>query len=330
MNVLITGATGLIGSRLVPILYAQGFKIKALVRDPEKARRMFSEPIEFISGDLNDASAIDTALQGCQYLFHLAADYRLWVPDPQTMIHTNVDGTRLIMERALEAGIERIVYTSSVCVLGSNSDGTPANENSVSTIEDMISPYKKSKFMAEEVVMKMVIKKNLPAIIVNPSTPVGPGDSRPTPTGTMILNTARDGGMFYADTGLNVAHVDDIAMGHFLALQKGKIGRRYILGGDNLHLKELFTMTAKTTNKAKPRFKVPSAILYSVGFIAENLAKIGLIKEPVATLDSIRMAAKKMYYSSARAEKELGYSHRPAVEGVKDAVAWFKEMNMLD
>lgn len=330
MNVMITGATGLIGSRLVKILAGQGFRIKALVRDESRARELIDEPVEFVRGDLNDEAAIEKALSGCEYLFHLAADYRLWVPDPEVMTRTNVEGTRLLMRKALEAGVERIVYTSSVCVLGCNTDGSPVDEEVTSTVADMISPYKKSKFLAEKVVMEMVRDEGLPAVIVNPSTPVGPGDSRPTPTGTMVLNAARDGGLFYADTGLNVAHVDDIALGHLLALKHGKVGRRYILGGDNISLKDLFAMTARITHKPGPKFKVPQAIMYSAGFIGELLAKLGLIKNPVVSIDSVRMASKKMYYSSDRAEKELGYTHRPAVEAVQDAVSWFKERRMLN
>ncbi|ACS80418.1 hopanoid-associated sugar epimerase [Maridesulfovibrio salexigens] len=330
MNVMITGATGLIGSRLVKILSEKGFHIKALVRDKVRAQQLVKEPVEFISGDLNNESALEEALQGCKYLFHLAADYRLWVPDPESMTRTNVEGTRLLMHKALEEGVERIVYTSSVCVLGCNADGSPADEDAESTVADMISPYKKSKFLAEKVVMEMVREEGLPAVIVNPSTPVGPGDSRPTPTGTMVLNSARDGGMFYADTGLNVAHVDDIALGHLLALEKGKIGRRYILGGDNISLKDLFAMTARITDKPGPRFKVPQFVMYLAGFTGEVLARLGLVKNPVATMDSVRMASKKMYYSSERAEKELGYTHRPALEAVQDAVYWFKDQQMLD
>ncbi|WP_320175221.1 hopanoid-associated sugar epimerase [Maridesulfovibrio sp.] len=330
MNVMITGATGLIGSRLVKILAEKGFHIKALVRDKIRAQQLINEPVEFAIGDLNNESALEEALQGCRYLFHLAADYRLWVPDPESMTRTNVEGTRLLMQKALEAGVERIVYTSSVCVLGSNDDGSPADEDAESTVADMISPYKKSKFLAEKVVMKMIRDEGLPAVIVNPSTPVGPGDSRPTPTGTMVLNAARDGGMFYADTGLNVAHVDDIAYGHLLALEKGRIGRRYILGGDNISLKDLFAMTARITNKPGPRFRVPQMVMYLAGFTGEVMARLGLLKNPVATMDSVRMASKKMYYSSERAEKELGYTHRPALEAVQDAVCWFKDQQMLD
>lgn len=329
MNVMITGATGLIGSRLVKILADRGFHIKALVRNEGRATQLIDAPVEFVTGDLNNAAAIETALQGCDYLFHLAADYRLWVPDPEVMSRTNVGGTRLLMQKALEAGVERIIYTSSVCVLGCNADGSPADEDAASTMGDMISPYKKSKFLAEEVVMDMVRDEGLPAVIVNPSTPVGPGDSRPTPTGAMVLNAARDGGIFYADTGLNVAHVDDVALGHLLALENGKVGRRYILGGDNLSLKDLFAMTANITGKPGPRFKVPQAVMYFAGFTGEILAKLGLIKNPVATMDSVRMASKKMYYSSERAEKELGYTHRPALEAVQDAVGWFKAKQML-
>ncbi|WP_432735911.1 hopanoid-associated sugar epimerase [Maridesulfovibrio sp. FT414] len=329
MTVFITGATGLIGSRLVRILVSRGYAVRALVRDTERAKRLISDPVEFVTGDLNDPESLKTALNGCRYLFHLAADYRLWVPDPEAMTGTNVEGTRMLMRQALSAGVERIVYTSSVCVLSCNADGTPVGEDVSSDVGDMISPYKKSKFLAEKVVMEMVRDEGLPAVIVNPSTPVGPGDSRPTPTGTMILNTARNGGMFYADTGLNVAHVDDIALGHLLALEKGVVGRRYILGGDNLSLRELFAMTARLTHKPGPRFKVPQAVMFAAGLAGELLARVGLIKNPVATLDSVRMASKKMYYSSDRAEKELGYTHRPAEQAVRDAVHWFREQGML-
>ena len=330
MHVLITGATGLIGSNLVPLLLEQDYKVKVLVRDPAKAQKLLHHRVEICAGHLNDEKAIEKAMQSCRYLFHLAADYRLWVPDPQSMYMTNVDGTRLLMEKALEAGIERIVYTSSVCPLGYNADGNPANEDLPSCLEDMISPYKKSKFLAEKAVSRMIKEKGLPAVIVNPSTPVGPGDSRPTPTGAMILNTARDGGRFYAETGLNIAHVEDIARGHVLALQKGIVGQKYILGGDNLRLKELFAITAKAAGKPGPMCKVPPAILYPIAIISELLAKLGLVKEPTATLDSIRMASKIMFYSSQKAETELGYTHRPAIHAVEDSIQWFKKNGMLD
>lgn len=329
MHILVTGATGLIGSNLVPLLLEQGYKVRALVRDPEKAKLHLNAGVEIYPGHLNDEKSIEKALKGCNFLFHLAADYRLWVPDPQSMYLTNVDGTRLIMEKALEAGIQRIVYTSSVCTLGCRSDGNPANEDLVSNLEDMISPYKKSKFLAERAVSRMVRENGLPAIIVNPSTPVGPGDSRPTPTGSMILNTARDGGRFYAETGLNIAHVQDIARGHLLALEKGTIGQRYILGGDNIHLKELFAMTAKVAGMPGPMFKIPTAALYPIAVISEFLARLNLIKEPAATLDSIRMASKIMFYSSKKAETELGYTHRPAINAIEDSIKWFKENGML-
>ncbi|WP_031480286.1 hopanoid-associated sugar epimerase [Maridesulfovibrio frigidus] len=330
MHVLVTGATGLIGSNLVPLLLEQGYKVKVLVRDPVKAQKILHNEVEICAGHLNDEKAIEKAMQGCRYLFHLAADYRLWVPDPQSMYTTNVDGTRLLMEKALEAGIERIVYTSSVCTLGYNADGNPANEELASCLDDMISPYKKSKFLAEKAVSRMVKEKGLPAVIVNPSTPVGPGDSRPTPTGAMILNTARDGGRFYAETGLNIAHVGDIAHGHVLALQKGIVGQRYILGGDNMHLKELFAITAHAAGKPGPMCKVPPAVLYPIAIISELLTRLGLVKEPTATLDSIRMASKIMFYSSQKAETELGYTHRPAILAVEDSIQWFKKNGMLD
>ncbi len=329
MKTLVTGSTGLIGSSLVPILAEKGFKVRLLVRTPSKAKHLEKYGVEIFKGDLCDESSVNAAIEGCRYLFHLAADYRLWVPNPESMFRTNVEGTRILMEKALEHNVERIVYTSSVCTLGSAYPGEAADEEARSSLADMISHYKKSKFLAEEVVNELVKDKGLPAVIVNPSTPVGPGDSRPTPTGAMILSTARDGGRFYAETGLNIAHVEDIAAGHLLALEKGEIGRRYILGGENLKLKDLFAITSAIAGKPGPRIKVPSAVLYPVAIISETLARLKIIRDPAATLDSIRMAKKLMFYDSKRAETELGYTHRPASEAIGDAVNWFRENKML-
>lgn len=329
MKTLVTGSTGLIGSSLIPILIEKGHTIRVLVRDPEKASKLKRIGVEIVKGDLCDEDSIESAMKGCRFLFHLAADYRLWVPNPEEMYRINVEGTRLLMKHALKSGLEKIIYTSSVCTLGCCSDRKPVNETIPSSIAEMISPYKKSKYMAEEIVKKMHYENGLPAIIVNPSTPVGPGDSRPTPTGAMILGAARNGGRFYAKTGLNIAHVEDIAMGHFLAFEKGQIGKRYILGGDNLSLKELFEITTRLAGKPGPQVKIPSLILYPVAFISEMLARAGLLHEPCATLDSIRMASKIMFYDSETAEEELGYTHRPAVEAIGDALKWFKDNNML-
>lgn len=329
MKTLVTGSTGLIGSSLIPILANNGHKIRAIVRNPAKAKHLEKYGVEIVQGNICDESSIAKALRGCRYVFHLAADYRLWVPKPEAMFKTNVDGTRIVMEKSLESGIERIVYTSSVCTLGYSDSGNSANESFKSSLCDMISPYKKSKYLAEETVKKMVREKDLPAVIVNPSTPVGPGDARPTPTGAMILSTAKKGGRFYADTGLNIAHVEDIAMGHMLALQKGKPGRRYILGGENLTLKELFVLTCRLAETTGPKIKIPTALLYPVAIISELLGRLNLIREPAATLDSIRMASKIMFYDSKRAEDELGYVHRPAAEAIEDAIVWFRKNNML-
>lgn len=329
MKTLVTGSTGLIGSNLIPILSKRNHKIKVIVRKRSKALHLKKYGVEIIEGDICDKKSIATAMQDCGYLFHLAADYRLWVPNPAEMYRVNVEGTRMLMQKALELGLKKIVYTSSVCTLGCSDDYSQIDENFPSSIKEMISPYKKSKFMAESVVKKMITEQNLPAVIVNPSTPVGPGDSRPTPTGAMILDTARKGGRFYARTGLNIAHVEDIAMGHLLALEKGQPGKRYILGGDNLTLKELFLLTSRIAGKPEPLIKIPSAILYPIAFISEILARIGFIKEPAATLDSIRMAQKTMFYNCKMAEEELGYKHRPAAEAVLDSINWFRANGML-
>jgi dihydroflavonol-4-reductase len=324
---LVTGATGFVGSAVARALLAAGQGVRALARPNGDRRNLDGLPVAIAEGSLEDGGALARAVAGCRYLFHVAADYRLWVPDPASMFRVNVAGTAALMAAALEAGVERIVYTSSVAVLGLAAEG-PADETTPSRIEDMIGPYKRSKFAAEEIVRALVAERGLPAIIVNPSTPVGPRDRKPTPTGRVILEAARGRLPGFADTGLNIAHVDDVAAGHLLAVQGGRIGERYILGGENMSLAEILAEVAGLVGRPPPRLKVPYWVAYPAAIGAEWAAQV-TGRTPLATRDSVRMSRKKMYFTSTKAERELGYRPRPARAAIADAVAWFKANGYL-
>jgi dihydroflavonol-4-reductase len=318
---LVTGATGFVGSAVARALLRAGHRVRVLARPSSDRRNLADLPVEIAIGALEDTAALVGATADCRYLFHVAADYRLWVPDPAAMYRTNVDGTRTLMQAALAAGVERIVYTSSVATLGLVGGGL-ADENTPSRLDDMIGPYKRSKFLAEEAVRGMVAERGLPAIIVNPSTPVGPGDLKPTPTGRLILEAAKGHMPGYVDTGLNIVHVDDVAAGELLAAEHGRIGVRYILGGENLSLAEILGHVARAAGRRPPRLKVPYPVAFAAAAFGAATARI-TGHEPFTTLDGVRMSRKKMYFSSAKAMQELGYRPRPATEGIADAVAWF-------
>jgi dihydroflavonol-4-reductase len=324
---LVTGATGFVGSAVARTLLKAGQPVRALARPRSDRRNLTGLSVEIVQGSLEDPVSLAAAVDGCRYLFHVAADYRLWVPDPAPMFRANVEGTRELMLAALAAGIERIVYTSSVATLGIVPDGV-ADEDTPSRAEDMIGPYKLSKFQAEALVRKLVAERALPAVIVNPSTPIGPGDVKPTPTGRLIVEAARGRVPGFVDTGLNVAHVDDVALGHLLAAEAGQIGRRYILGGENLSLAEILGEVARVTGRRPPAFKIPYAAIVPVAMGAEAVARL-TGREPFVTLDGVRMSKKKMFFSSARAVRELGYAPRPARQAIGDAVAWFKTNGYL-
>jgi dihydroflavonol-4-reductase len=325
MKALLTGASGFVGGAVLRSLVRQGLELRVMVRPGTDTRYCERLGVEAVAGDLRDAASLRAAVSGCQALFHVAADYRLWVPDPASMYATNVDGTAALMRAALDAGLERIVYTSSVAVLGVRSDGHPADEETPSTVADMVGHYKRSKFLAEEAVRRMCREQGLPAVIVNPSTPVGPGDRRPTPTGRMVRDAAAGRMPAYVDTGLNIVHVDDVAQGHWLAFQHGKTGERYILGGDNLSLERILTRIAEIAGHAPPRLRLPRPALYPVAVAAEAWQRLRGGGTPLVTVDELRMAAKKMFFSSAKAERDLGYTHRPAEAAFADAVHWFQE-----
>jgi len=322
MKTLITGASGFIGSAVMRLLLEADHDVRAIVRPGSDRRNLDGLPVEIFEGDLQDKTSLEDAVKDCNAVFHVAADYRLWIPDPDNMYQTNVAGTRNLMLASAEAGVEKIVYTSSVAVLGLNKDGSPANEDTPISADDMIGHYKRSKYLAEKEVTKLINENALPAVIVNPSTPLGPRDIKPTPTGNIILETLNDRMPAYVDTGLNIAHVDDVAKGHLLAFEKGKIGERYILGGENLSLQTILGIICELIDKKPPSIKLPHNLVLPIAWCMERWAEISK-KEPRATVDEVRMSKKLMYFSSDKAIKELGYEIRPAKEAIKDAIDWF-------
>ena len=326
MKTLVTGANGFIGSAVVRLLLKKGQDVRVLVRPGSDKRNFNGLELDIIEGDLNDINALRLAVDGCNTLYHLAADYRLWIPDPENMYKTNVDATRNLIIAAAEANLEKIVYTSSVATLGLNDDGSPADETTPVSIKDMTGHYKRSKYLAEEEVNKLIKERSIPITIVNPSTPVGPRDIKPTPTGRIVLDTIRGRMPAYVDTGLNIVHVDDVAHGHLLAMEKGEIGERYILGGDNMTLASILEYICLSQDMSPPTIKLPHNLVLPVAWIMERLAAITK-KAPQATVDSVRMSKKKMFFSSEKAKQKLGYQYRPGSEGLKDAITWFNDEN---
>ena len=328
MTTLLTGATGFVGSAVARTLQARGHTLRLLVRETSVRRNIEALNAEIVVGDLTDPASLLRAAAGCRFVMHVAADYRFWVPDPQAMLRANVDGTLAMLRAAAASGAERIVYCSSVAALGQIGDGSPASETTPAKEEDFVGVYKRSKFLAEQAVLDLVRRDNLPVVIVNPAAPVGPRDIKPTPTGKMILDAAAGRVPAYIDTGLNVVHVDDVAEGHALALERGRIGERYILGGENMTLKEILTLVASVAGRRPPSIQLPEAVVWPVAFILEHFARLTGMAPPV-TRDHLKMARKKMYYSSAKAIDELGYRPRPVREAVEDALAWFRANGML-
>jgi dihydroflavonol-4-reductase len=320
---LVTGASGFVGSAVARALLAAGHAVRVLVRPTSDPRNLSDLPVETRIGQLEDPASLAAAVSGCRALFHVAADYRLWVRDPAAMRRANVDGTRDLMQAALAAGVARVVYTSSVAVLGLHQDGSPADEATPVDGAAMIGPYKRSKYDAEAAVRALIETRGLPAVIVNPSTPIGPRDVKPTPTGRIIVEAASGRMPAYVDTGLNLVHVDDVAAGHLAAFERGRIGERYILGGENVTLAAMLTEIAALSGRTPPRIKLPRLAVYPVALVEETLARL-TGREPFATFDGLRMAKKKMFFSSAKAERELGYRFRPARAGLVDALAWFR------
>jgi dihydroflavonol-4-reductase len=310
------------GSAVVRRLLEAGHDIRALVRPDSDRRNVSGLPIEIVVGDLQKPDAIAMAMRGCDALFHVAADYRLWVRDERAMLATNVEGTRQLMNAAGEAGVRRIVYTSSVAVLGNGADGRPTDETSEGRLKDMIGPYKRSKFLAEQAV-RALADRSLPVVIVNPTAPVGPRDIKPTPTGRMIARAVAGRLPAYVETGLNIVDVDDVAHGHVLAFERGKVGERYILGGENMTLHEILAVIAHLTGRRAPRLRVPYAGALAIACAAEAWSLL-FGGEPLANIDSVRMARAPMFFSSDKARIELGFQTRPAAEALARAVDWFR------
>ena len=324
MTTLVTGASGFVGAAVARQLLAQGHEVRALVRPGGDRRNLQGLALSLVEGDLGDPDSLRRAVAGCEWLFHIAADYRLWVPDPQAMLRVNVAGTETLLKLAGDAGVKRIIYTSSVAALGLNQDRSPADEETRARLENMIGHYKRSKFIAEQAVRKLVATQGLPVVIANPAAPLGPRDVKPTPTGRIVLDTLRGKMPAYVDTGLNVVHVDDVARGHLLAFEKGEPGERYILGGENMTLKAILDGVCACAGLAPPRIRLPRAPLYPVAWLAESWAKLSGTTPPV-TVDGLRMAGKFMHFSSAKARQALGYQPRPARHAIEDAVAWFRD-----
>lgn len=325
---LVTGATGFVGSAVARELDARGHQVRVLIRSTSDRRNLEGFQPDIMVGDLNDPTAVARAVAGCRYLFHLAADYRIWVPQPAAMLRTNVEGTVGLMRAAKAAGVEKVVHCSSVAALGVTADGSPANEETPVDPAKIVGAYKRSKYLSEQAVRALVRDEALPAVIVNPAAPVGARDIKPTPTGRMIVDAANGKIPAYMDTGLNLVRVEDVAIGHLLALERGRIGEGYILGGENLSLREILTMITEEAGRRPPRIKVSPTMMWPAAWVDEKLARLFRI-EPRVTRDHLRMARHKMYFSSDKAIRELGYAPRPVRPAIKEALAWFTANGMV-
>jgi dihydroflavonol-4-reductase len=327
-DVLVTGASGFIGSAVARVLVGSGHAVRALVRPSGPRRHIEGLGLELCEGDLRDRPSMERAVRGVRYVFHVAADYRLGKRYRDEIFATNVEGTRVVMEESMRAGVERIVYTSSVATLALRTDGSPADESLSASEAHAIGAYKQSKIAAERLVTAMVKERALPAVIVNPTAPVGPRDVRPTPTGRIIVEAASGRMPAFVDTGLNLVHVDDVAAGHLAALRHGRIGARYILGGENVLLARMLADIAGIVGRRPPRIRLPHWAVLPVAFAAEAAARV-LDREPFATVEGVRMSKYRMFFTAAKAREELGYRARPYLEGLADAISWFRAAGYL-
>jgi dihydroflavonol-4-reductase len=327
VRALLSGATGFVGSAVARALLREGWQVKALVRQNSDRRNLQGLQIETVAGDLNDRSSLDHAVAGCEALFHVAADYRLGASRPEELYRTNVEGTRNVLNASRSAGVGRVVYTSSVATIGIPADGSPGREETPVALADMIGHYKRSKFLAEQVA-RDAARAGASVVIVNPSTPIGPGDVKPTPTGQMVLDAAAGRMPAYLDTGLNVVHVDDVAAGHLLAFHRGRDGERYILGGDDMTLREILVEIARIAGRSPPRIRLPNAAVLPLAYAAEAMAWL-TGRTTRITVEAVRMARKRMFFSSDKAVRELGYRWRARTKAFEDAVLWLREQRLL-
>jgi dihydroflavonol-4-reductase len=326
--VFVTGASGFVGSAVARALAAKGFALRLLLRQGSRRDNIEGLDAEVVTGDMRNAAAMAKAIRGVRYVFHVAADYRLWARDMDEIVRNNLEGTRAVMQGALGAGVERVVYTSSVATLKPHLDGPPADETSRHTVDSAIGAYKRSKLVAERLVERMVADDGLPAVIVNPSTPIGPRDIKPTPTGRVIVEAALGRIPAFVDTGLNLVHVDDVAAGEVLALEKGRIGESYVLGGADVAFRDIVGAVAKLAGRRPPTIGLPRLPLFPIAYLAEAVAQL-TGKEPFVTADALKMAKYKMFFSSAKAQRELGFTARPWQEAIVDAYGWFRAAGYL-
>ena len=332
MRAFVTGATGFLGFHVACVLAEQGAELRLLVRSTSNLKNLEGllspgasrgNMVETAVGDLRDPASLEKAMAGCDVVFHVAADYRLWVRDPNEMYKSNVEGTRAILEAARKNGVRRVVYTSSVATIGFTADGTPADEDSPVSLDDMIGPYKRSKFMAEQIAMEAG-RSGMQVVTVNPTTPVGEQDVKPTPTGRIVVDFLKRKFPAYVETGLNLVDVRECARGHVMALEKGRSGERYILGGENLTLKQILDTLGKITGLPSPKVKLPYAFAFAAGVFGEMITGRMLHGEPRATVDTVRMGKKMMFASSYKAERELGWKIVPVEDALRRAVEWFR------
>jgi len=323
LKAFITGATGFLGSHVARILSDQGADLRLLVRSTSNLKNLEGLKAETASGDLRDAASLEKAISGCDTVFHVAADYRLWVRDPNEMYRSNVEGTRSILEAARKNGVRRVVYTSSVATIGFRLDGQPADEDSPVSLADMIGHYKRSKFMAEQIAMETG-RSGMEVVTVNPTTPIGEQDVKPTPTGRIVVDFLKRKFPAYVETGLNLVDVRECARGHVLAFEKGRTGERYVLGGQDLTLKQILDKLGEITGLPSPTIKLPYLFAFAAGVVDEAVTGMILRREPRATVDTVRMGKKKMFASSGKAERELGWKIVPVYGALRRAVEWFR------
>ncbi|MGQ9654713.1 MAG: hopanoid-associated sugar epimerase [Thermodesulfobacteriota bacterium] len=324
-QVMLTGATGFVGGNLLALLMERGFRVRCLVRGG-KLPPLAPDPwdVEVCQGDLRDFESVESCAAGCEVIFHVAADYRLWVPDPHIMFAINVEGTRNVLRAAAKVAVRRVIHTSTVGTLGIPRDGSPGTEETPVGLQDMVSPYKRSKFLAEQEALRAAAE-GLDVVVVNPSTPVGAGDVKPTPTGRIITDFLNRRMPAYVDTGLNLVHVKDVALGHILAMERGRSGEKYILGNENLTLREILGLLARICGIPAPRVRLPKVPILALAYLNEAVSRWVTHKEPRIPLDGVRMAAKRMFFDASKAVRELGMPQTPVRQALEEAVQWFRD-----
>lgn len=318
----VTGGTGFVGSHLVRLLVERGERVRVLARPSSRLDVLEGLPVDIVRGDVRDPGSLTHLMDGVSVLYHAAADYRLWSLNPNELYESNVGGTEAVLAAAKSAGVPRIVYTSTVGCLGIPRDGTPGDETTPVRLEEMVGHYKRSKFLAEQVALRSA-QDGLPVVIANPSTPVGPGDHKPTPTGKIILDAMTGRIPAFVDTGLNLVDVRDVALGHILAAERGRIGEKYILGACNMTLAKILGMIASAAGRPAPKVRIPYALAYLVGALNTAWADLVTHQPPSVSLESVRMSHRKMYFSSEKAVRELGLPQSPVENAITDAVNWF-------